>query len=268
MELATRQDKERVLYGFWLSPYMSLVAHLLKESDIPFRYERVSPFVGATQTDEHKARNPLGKVPSFEDSNGLIVSESQAICRYVARTYPEARKFYPCDDPVRCAAVDATNDFLTFSISGPFFNWFVVGAYSPKAWRLKTEQESQTFSSWSMIMVTNALSRLKEGASMSPFLLGSEPCLPDFHLFHILELGRTFSQTFEMPFLNLAGSDEALQEFYAAMSSRPSTEQILKDKAAEYPITEREIFEEFGNANGETLKLLKAALQAFFGHEV
>ena len=63
---------ERVLYGFWLSPYMALVAHVLKESNISFRYERVSPYVGGTHTDEHKARNPLGKIPSLEDSNGLV----------------------------------------------------------------------------------------------------------------------------------------------------------------------------------------------------
>ena len=42
-----KEGRERVLYGFWISPYMALVAHILKESNIPFRYERVSPYVGA-----------------------------------------------------------------------------------------------------------------------------------------------------------------------------------------------------------------------------
>ncbi len=267
MDLKRQQDKERVLYGFWLSPYMALVAHVLKESSIPFRYERVSPFVGGTISDNHTARNPLAKIPSFQDSNGLIVSESQAICRYLSRTYPEARKFYPCGDPALCAEIDTTNDFLTFSISGPFFNWFVVGAYYPQAFRLKTEEESRIFSSWSLINVKSALGRLIPSSQMSPFLLGAEPTLPDFHLFHILQLGKTFAEIFEMPLLNLLAGDEALQKFYAAMSLRPSTEEVLKAQAAEYAVTKREIFEDFGDAYEEDLKLARLALKALFGRD-
>ena len=268
MESKEQSEKERILYGCWLSPYMSIVAHVLTESNIAFRYERVSPFVGGTHTDEHKAKNPLGKIPCFEDANGIIVSESQAICRYVARTYAEAQKIYPCGDAARCADVDATNDFLTFSVSGPFFNWFVIGAYYPKVWGAKTEHESEIFSTWSMLMIRNGLGRLIEGSSMSPFLLGPEPTLPDFHLFHVLELGKTFSQLFEMPFLNLKESHEALQEFYRAMSSRPSTMEILEAQAGELSLTKRELFEQFGKAYAEMLKPAKTVLQALFGHEV
>ena len=268
MESKEKRDEERILYGFWLSPYMALVAHVLVESNIAFRYVRVSPFVGGTRTDAHRARNPLGKIPSLEDSNGTIVSESQAICRYLARTYVEARRIYPCGDAVRCADVDAMNDFLTFSISGPFFSWFVIGAYFPKAWGVKTEHESQIFSTWSMLMIRDGLRRLIEGSKMSPFLLGPEPTLPDFHLFHVLELGKTFSQLFEMPFLNLSEGDQALQEFYRAMSSRASTKEILEAQAGELPLTKHELFEEFGKASEETLKPARAALQALFGHEV
>ena len=263
-----QEGKERVLYGFWISPYMALVAHILKESNIPFRYERVSPYVGGTHTDEHKARNPLGKIPTLADSSGLVVSESQAICRYIARAYPEARKFYPCDDPVKCADVDAKNDFINFSISGPFFNWFVVGAYFPQAFRMKTEKESQVFGVWSLIMITDALGRLLQDAEMEPFLLGSEPYLPDFHLFHVLELGKTFSKIFEMPVMDLTQGNEALEGFYAAMASRASTKDILEAQASEYPLTKRELFEEFGKAYEERLKPGKGALEAMFGHEV
>jgi len=261
-------ENERILYGFWLSPYMATVAHVLKESNIPFRYERVSPFVGDTQSDQHIARNPLGKIPSLEDSNGLIVSESQAICRYISRTYPRAQQFYPCADPVLCAPVDTANDFLTFSISGPFFNWFVVGAYYPQAFKFKTERESEIYSSWSLIMIKGALGRLIGSAKMSPFLLGPDPCLADFHLFHILELGKTFSQIFEMPLLNLMGKNEALQNFYTAMSSRTSTREILQAQAGELALTRHEIFEEFGKAMEDSLVPARAALKALFGHEV
>jgi glutathione S-transferase len=39
-------SNERVLYGFWISPYMALVAHVLEEAGIPYRYERPLPDPG------------------------------------------------------------------------------------------------------------------------------------------------------------------------------------------------------------------------------
>ena len=119
-----------------------------------------------------------------------------------------------------------------------------------------------------MISIKGALNSLVSSSRLAPFLLGADPCLPDFHLFHVLELGKTFSKTFEMPLLNLLTGDRALQAFYEAMSSRPSTKEILEAQATEYPVTRRELFEEFGKAYEEMLQPAKAALQAFFGHEV
>jgi glutathione S-transferase len=170
--------------------------------------------------DQHKAKNPLGKIPTLEDTNGVFISESQAICRYLARTYPTAGEFYPCDDPFRCAEVDALSDFIMFSISGPFFNWVVVSGYFPKAFGAKTEQESQIFGTWSMLMVRSALDRLSSSARVQPFVLGQAPYLPDFHLFHILEAGRTVSALFDIPFMNLLEGDDRLQKFYDAMAAR------------------------------------------------
>ena len=268
MSTADQRRRERVLYGFWLSPYMALVAHFLKESNLKFRYERVSAYLGSTHADQHKRRNPLAKVPSLRDANGLTISESLAICRYLARTYPESQQFYPCDDAAQCAAVDAKNDFITFSISGPFFDWFVVGAYFPQAFRLKTEEESRIFSSWSVVMITGNIRRLIAGSAMDPFIFGQLPCLPDFHLFHILELGKTFSAIFDMPMMDLAARDATLQRFYDAMAARPSTKEILIAQSEELPVTRREIFENFGDAYEGIIKDSKRALRALFGHAV
>ncbi len=258
--------QERTLYGFWLSPYMSQVAHVLTESGLPYHYERVSPFQGSTHSTEHKARNPLGKIPTLQDTNGVYVSESQAICRYLARMYPGTRTIYPVDDPVRCAEIDAKNDFITFSLGGPFFNWFVFGAYFPRAFGLKTEHESQLFSLCSLYMIKGALGRLIEGSTMAPFVLGERPCLPDFQLFHMLEVGKTFSKLFDMPSLNLVEGDERLQRFYDAMAALASTTDILAAQASELETTTHELFEEFGEAYRNTLS--RNVLSAMFGHEV
>ncbi|NIW09242.1 MAG: hypothetical protein GWN33_01005 [Gammaproteobacteria bacterium] len=52
------------------------------------------------------------------------------------------------------------------------------------------------------------------------------------------------------------------------MSARPSTQEILEAQANELPLTEREIFEEFGNAYEDLLEKGKGTLEAMFGHEV
>ena len=261
-------DDQRILFGIWLSPYLSTVAQLLRESGLGYRYERVSPYTGGTVSEPHRAKNPLGKIPTLADANGTVVSESLAICRYLARTYPEAARFYPCTDPPRCAAVDELNDFITFSISGPFASWFTVSGYFPKAFGAKTEHESKVFGAWSMLLVRGALARLGASARWQPFLLGEEPCLPDFQLFHILEVSRTFSTLLDLPTMNLLDGDARLQRFHDTMAARPATAEILTAQAQELPVSRRELFEEFGTAYGRMLAPGKALLGALFGHEV
>ena len=84
--MSNQSNVERTLYGFWLSPYMSQVAHMLSETGLTYRYERVSPFQGSTLTPEHMERNPLGKIPTLRDVNGVDIAESHVICRYLGST--------------------------------------------------------------------------------------------------------------------------------------------------------------------------------------
>src|SRR5262249_43573710 len=105
-----------------------------------------------------------------------------------------------------------------------------------------------------------------ESSKLTPFLLGAEPFLPDFQLFHTLEVSRTFANIFEMPMLDLLGNNPELQGFYDAMCERSSTRQILAHQAAELAVTKKELFEEFGNAYLAMLD--KRILEGMFGHAV
>ncbi len=119
-----------------------------------------------------------------------------------------------------------------------------------------------------MLLIKDALGRLFSGAKLAPFLLGPDPYLPDFHLFHIFVLGKTFSKTLDLPYIDLVEGDGQLQQFYDAMSSRDSTQAILAAQADEYPVTKRELFEDFGPAYEGRLKPARAALEALFGHDI
>jgi glutathione S-transferase len=45
-------------------------------------------------SEEHRARHPLGKVPALEDDDGLLF-ESGALCLHVADSYPQANLIGP-----------------------------------------------------------------------------------------------------------------------------------------------------------------------------
>jgi len=268
MQAQSNENGERTLYGFWLSPFVSIAAHLLTEAGLPYRYQRVSPFIGENVAADYLSRNSFGKVPCLQEPDGVMISESQTIGRYLGRRYDSANNLYPCNDPIACAEVDRINDFLTFSVSGPFISWILVSAYWPKVLGAKTESESEIFNSWSMLLSRMNLARLTQGAAMTPYLLGKEPTLPDFHLFHILEAGITSAALFDMPQLNLVRGDPSLENFYQAMSARPSTTKILAAKAAEQALNERELFEEFAKTQAPVLAPANKMLAALFGHPV
>jgi glutathione S-transferase len=65
--MSTPSNAGRTLYGFWLSPYMSQVAHFLSETGLAYRYERVSPFqFGGAYLNKFIDRRILGGVVGRE----------------------------------------------------------------------------------------------------------------------------------------------------------------------------------------------------------
>ena len=247
---------------------MSMVAQMLYESGIDFVYQRVSPFSAQNRSEDHHARNVLGKIPSFTDTDGVTVSESLAICRYLARTNTSAHQYYPCNEPSRCAEVDTLNDFLTFSVGGPFFNWFVVGKHFPVAWKLKTDEESRVFALWSMMLVNGELQRLLGAGKMSPFLLGSEPNIADFQLFYILEHGKTFSLMLDDSSFDMRLNNKMLMTFYDAMAQRPAAKRVLERREDEFEENRKEYFNEMESGFSEMISGARPLLESMFGHEV
>ena len=256
------------LYGFWLSPYMSLVANVLTEAGVEFAYERVSTLTGENRNDAYQTLNPIGKVPTFVDADGTVVTESLSICRYLSRCYPQARAIYPVNDPKACAKIDAISDFLTFHIIGPYFNWFIVTGHFPIAWGLKTENESKIFGLWSIFLVLGELQRLLDSSNLDPYFCGTQPTLPDYQLFYLLEHGRVLSELYNLPELNFLNDNDTLGMFYDAMAARPSTRQILQSRAVEFAQNSRELLTEMKPAYEGMLTGARGILSNMFGHPV
>jgi len=76
----------RTLYHLPLSPFARKVRLALAEKRLPFdlRVERVWE-----RREEFLALNPAGTVPLLQESNGLSISDSYAICEYLDEAYPD-----------------------------------------------------------------------------------------------------------------------------------------------------------------------------------
>src|SRR5258708_20842256 len=73
------------------------------------------------KSDEHRARNSLGQVPTLELDDGTTISETVAICRYFEETHPEPALFGRT--PVEKALVDMWIRRIEFQLMTPVGNF-------------------------------------------------------------------------------------------------------------------------------------------------
>jgi glutathione S-transferase len=93
------------------------IAHwMLEEVGAPYRLEIVRFDKREHKTDRFLAINPMGKLPALVH-RGVVVTESAAICAYLADAFPAAGLAPALDDPAR----------------GTYFRWlfFAAGCVEP-----------------------------------------------------------------------------------------------------------------------------------------
>jgi glutathione S-transferase len=73
------------LIGALASPY---VARVVMFADLKGIALPLEPAPGGMGSDEYKAFNPIGKIPSL-DVDGQCIAESEVICEYLESAYPE-----------------------------------------------------------------------------------------------------------------------------------------------------------------------------------
>lgn len=75
------------MYGIQGNPVR--VAIFLAEKGVEMDFVPVDLMAGEHRTPEFLARNPLAQVPVLELDDGTVITETQAICRYLERLYPQ-----------------------------------------------------------------------------------------------------------------------------------------------------------------------------------
>lgn len=93
----------------------------LGELDLAYQRRDVGGSFGVTDSDTYRAMNPNGLVPTIEDGD-LVLWESNAIVRYLARTYG-GKGLWPTSNNDQALA-DQWMDWGISTFGPPFFNIF------------------------------------------------------------------------------------------------------------------------------------------------
>jgi glutathione S-transferase len=88
----------------------SVTLWMLEELGEPYDIKLLKLSEGDQQKPDYLAVNPMGKVPTLKH-NGVVITESAAICTYLADAFPGKKLNVPVGDPRR----------------GPYLKWLFFG---------------------------------------------------------------------------------------------------------------------------------------------
>lgn len=138
----------------------SIIRWILEEADIDYETE-VLDFKGSLKSPEYLAINPMGKVPAVSH-NGTIITESAAICTYIADTFPKNELAPKIDSPLR----------------GTYYRWlfFAAGpleaAITSKILDINIPSEKQIFVGFGNFEKT--IEAAKTAIKNGPYILGDK----------------------------------------------------------------------------------------------
>lgn len=98
------------VYGDMQSGNCLKVAFVCKLLELPHEWIHVDILAGETKASDFLARNPNGKIPLLELDDGRCLSESNAICNYLARD-----SYLVPSDPFEAAQVQQWQFFEQYS---------------------------------------------------------------------------------------------------------------------------------------------------------
>lgn len=170
---------------------------MLEEVGQPYRTE-VREYGGGMKSADYLAINPMGKVPAIVH-RGVVVTETAAVCAYLADAFPQAGLAPACDDPVRGSYLR-----WLFFAAGP-----VEAAVSAKAMNLLAPPEKAGMVGYGSF---EQMLDVLEGAvaQASPWLLGERFSAADVYLGSQILWGMMFKSLPERP--GFAGYAARLRE--------------------------------------------------------
>lgn len=178
---------------------------MLEEVGQPYEVE-ILDYKGAMKSPDYLAINPMGKVPALRHGEA-IVTETSAICAYLADAFPEAGLAPPLRDPKRAA----------------YFRWlfFTAGPYEAAVtnkalgFELKPERAMSTgYGSFAAVMDT-----LDHAISQTEFILGDRFSAADLYVGSQLAFGLMFGSIDKRP---------AFETYVQRLTARPAAKRAAE----------------------------------------
>lgn len=176
---------------------------LLEEAGVPYAVELLSFERGEHKRPEFLAINPMGKVPAIVH-RGTVVTETAAICAYVADAFPDSGLAPPPGDPAR----GAWYRWLFFAAS------CVEPAATDKAFKRPPVENKGTLGYGSYEDVMNTLG---EALTPGPYLLGDRFTSADVYLGGQLSWGLRFGTIEDRP---------AFVDYVTRLAARPAHARV------------------------------------------
>jgi len=171
---------------YHIAPSRSSIVHwMLEEVGEPFDIHLLSMQKGENREPAFLAVNPMGKVPALRHGD-VVITESAAICLYLADAFPNAGLTVPIGDPRR----------------GPFLKWLFFGpsviepAIMDRAYKRAEEAPRAALGYGDF---DTAMSVVAKAIERGPFLLGDQFTAADVVIGSTLRWGMMFNLVPERP---------------------------------------------------------------------
>jgi glutathione S-transferase len=190
------------------TPSRSLTVHwMLEEVGEPYELLLVDFLKEENRAPEYLAINPLGQVPAVLH-DGALITETAAICCYLADAFPKANLAVP----------------IGSSLRGPYLRWifFATTCLEPLILEKIYDRSPLEFSMTGWLNPTNVLNVLAEAVKDRPFIVGDQFTAADLMVGSTLNWG-----------MNIVGAMEPRAEFNEycnRLEKRPARQrQLAKD---------------------------------------
>jgi glutathione S-transferase len=180
------------------------IAHwMLEETGAPYDVKILSFEKGEHKAPEYLAINPMGKVPAIVH-RGTVVTESAAICAYLADAFPQSDLAPALDDPAR----------------GTYYRWlfFGAGCIEPALVdRLFARPPVDRPGALGYGNYTDTLNALEQALAPGPYILGERFSAADVYVGSQIVWGMMTKSLEPRP---------AFEQYAARLSERPALQRI------------------------------------------
>lgn len=182
-----------------------IVRWMLEEIGQPYRTELLD-FGTTMKAPEYLAVNPMGKVPAIRHRD-IVVTESAAICAYLADAFPQAHLAPPQDHLLR----------------GPYYRWlfFAAGPFeaatTSKALGFVVPKERERMVGWGNFGAV--MDALEGVVSQSDYIVGNSFTAVDVYLGSGIGWGLRFGSIDKRP---------AFERYWQRISARPAAVRAVE----------------------------------------